>query len=476
MWLLPPLKVISISTENNIVVVFSAQPSKESIKKAFSLSEEGQTVSGVFSFDDKSVVFIPLNGLRANHEYNITISTVAEDKKGNSLLRDFEYNFFTKQDIEIPHILGINPANESNLTLVPETISVAFSKTMDTVSFERALSISPSIPHVLEWNTEHTAVDIIPVKPLVKGTRYTITINTTLTDTYRNALLTTFRSTFLYGLDRNPPENTITWETTSGDTSGLLTPNIINQDIPSDSDFIIVFDKSVQIDAIAGFIEINPPIGITVIPDIISGNSARITLNHKPEWNKNYTLKLKRGITDTFGNKTETDILFPLVFNTEKHRPVTFAGGVLKNNLEYKFINSTTDFSSITLDVIHFNPGNLTAVSTELYYAFRISGEAESISLVSAMQAISISTRNACAYISIRTMNFLTPDAPNNEYNTIYALLDDNGEGKLIILKMGIDIENTENRGLIIFSIRNDISDNLGNTMVDSINLTLNKQ
>jgi len=473
MWLLPPLEIVSISTENNITIVFSSQPSEVSIKKAFSLTEEGQTVSGSFLFNNKTVIFIPLNGLRVNHEYNITISTIAEDERGNSLLRDFEYRFFTKTDTTAPQILNITPANENDLTIAPEKITITFSKPIDTVSFERALSISPSITHVLEWNTENSVVDIVPIRPLVGGTRYTITINTTLTDIYRNALLTTFRSTFLYGLDRDPPEAIVSWETPNG-TSDSLVPDIVNQGIPSDSFFVIEFDKQVLIDAIVGFIQITPPIGFTVTPDLVSRQSARITLNQKPEWSKNYTLRLRSGITDTFGNRIEEDIFFPLVFNTEKHRPVTFVGGVLKNNLEYAFINSTTDFSSITLDVIHFNPTNQTPVTTELYYAFRISDEAASISLISAMQAISITTTNACAFISIRTMNFLTPADP--EFDAIYAMLDDNGEGKLSIIKMTIDIENTENRGFIIFSIRNDISDNFGNTMVDSINITLNKQ
>jgi len=472
-WLLPPLEVVSITAENTVNIVFSAQPSEESIIKAFSMTEEGQSVSGTFSFNDKTVVFSPLNGIRTNYEYYIIISTTAEDKNGNSLLKDFEYRFYTKQDIENPEILDIIPANESNLILAPEKISITFSKTIDTVSFEKSVSISPSITYILEWNNEFTAVDIIPAKPLNEGTRYTITVNTTLTDIYRNAMLSAFRSTFLYGFDRNPPEILIYHETKNG-VSDLIIPDIINQNIPSDSDFIIEFNKRVQIESIAGFVEITPSISITVIPDIAAKNSARIQLNQKPEWEKSYTIKLKKGITDTFGNKTEEDIIFPIVFNLEKHRPVVFSGGALVNNTEYELINSATNYSAITLDVVHFVPGGNTETPTELYYAFRISNDAHSLSLVSAMQAISISTRNSCAYISLRTMNFLT--AADLEYDDIYALLDDNNGGKLCILKIGIDIENSDNRGFIIFSIRNNISDNLGNTMVESLSFTLNKQ
>jgi hypothetical protein len=455
------------------MIVFSTQPSQESIKKAFSLIEDGQSVSGTFTFNDKTVQFIPVNGFRDNREYHITITTVAEDNKGNSLLKDFEYIFFTKQDIETPQILDIVPKNESNLTEPPEKISITFSKPVDTFSFERAFSVSPTITHVLEWDTEYSSVDIIPTKPLAGGTRYTLTVSTTLTDIYRNALLTSFTSTFLYGLDKNPPEISVGWKTSDG-TSDSLTPGVVNQEIPSDSDFVIEFDKRIFIDTIAGFIEINPSVSITVTPDLVEKNNARIKLNQKPEWGKNYTLKIKKGITDTSGNKTEAELSYPLIFNAEKHRPVTFAGGILNNNSNYEFINSESDYSSITLDVTYFDPSGHIEKSTELYYAFRISGEADSLILVSAMQAISISTRNSCAYISIRTMKFLT--SADSEYNSIYDLLDDNASGTFCILKIEIDIENSDNRGFIIFSIRNDIKDTLGNTMANSLSFTLNKQ
>jgi hypothetical protein len=250
---------------------------------------------------------------------------------------------------------------------------------------------------------------------------------------------------------------------------------MLNANLPFDSEFNISFDKRIFIDTIAGFIEISPSISFTVIPDLIARNNARLIFNQKPEWDKSYTLKLKNGITDTFGNKTETDFIYPIIFNAEKNRPVTYINGVLDNiGVGYKFINSESDYSTLTLDITYFDPSGNEERSTELYYAFCVSAEADNLSLASAMQAISISTRNSCAEISIRTMKILTSTDP--EFNTIYSLLDDGSGGNICILKIGIDVKNRDNRGLIIFSIRNDIADNLGNTMIASLNFTLNKQ
>ena len=472
-WLLPHMELITISTDENIKMTFSTQPSEESVKKAFSMTEDDISITGYFTFYDTTAVFEPLNGLRNNREYQIVVTTTAEDTKGNSLLRDFEYKFNTKQNIELPRVTGIIPANESNLTTQPDKISISFSKPVDTVTFEKALYISPAINYILRWDSTNTAVDIIPLKPLAEGIRYNLTLNTSLMDTSRNTLLTAFTSTFLYGLDRNSPEISIKWESPYG-ASGPVFSGVRNTNIPSDSDLIIEFDKRVSIDAISSFIEINPAISFTTNPDLITKDKMRLKFNQIPEWGKSYTLKVKKGISDTFGNKTETENQYVLVFNAEKFRPPAFAGGVLNNNSDYKLINPSSDYSSLTLDVIYFDPGSHVEKSTELYYAFRISTEADSISLISAMQTISISTGNSCAFISIRTMNFLTKS--DSEYNTISDILDDNSDGKLCILKIGIDIENTDNRGFIGFSIRKDIADNLGNTMIETLNFTLNKQ
>jgi hypothetical protein len=472
-WLLPPLEVVSVSTDGDVKITFSTQPSEESVKKAFSMTEDGQAVTGRFTFTGSAVIFAPVNGLQDNRKYNIVVSTTAEDKKGNSLSRDFKYEFYTKQDMELPRIMEIIPADESDLAVQPDKITIAFSKQVDTASFEKAFSITPVATYVLEWNAGNSIVDIIPIKPLAEGARYKVTVNTALTDIRRNALLASFTSTFLYGLDRDAPEMSVRWES-PGNVSGLLIPETVNTNIPCDSVLVVEFDKPVFIEAMTGFIEIHPSIGITVTPDLVAKNNARIQFNQKPEWDKGYLLKFKKGIADTFGNKTETETQYPLVFNAEKNRPVTYIGGVLNNNSNYEFINFISNYSPITLDVVYFDPSGHVEKSTELYYAFRISAEADCLSLVSAMQSVSISTRNSCAYISLRTIKFLT--ASDIEFDAINNLLDDNGDGKLCVLKIGVDIENTDNRGFIVFSIRRDIADNLGNTMIEALNFTLNKQ
>jgi hypothetical protein len=468
-WFLPPLEVVSLSTDGEVRIVFSAQPSDTSIKQAFSMSEDGKQLSGSFGFQDQTVIFRPVNGLRDYCEYKISISTVAEDTKGNSLLHDFEHVFYTKQDLETPAVISVTPADESSLALQPHFIGIGFSEPVDRDSFARALNISPAFAHVLNWNAGSSAVEIIPVKPLSEGSRYTLTISTELRDLRNNHLLNPFTSTFLYGLDKNKPVISLGWETEAG-LSGVLTAAVPNGNIPSDCELVLTFDKRIAIDSIAGYIDISPSISRTVIPDLVNRNTARVIFNNTPEWNKPYTIKIKQGITDTFGNKTDTDTDYVIVCNHEKDRPVTFLGGALNIISEWKKIDRSTDYSELTLNVVDFPIS--TDKTTVMLYAFRISSEADALSLISAMQAVSISTGNSCAYISIRTMRIMT----QAEYvaSPLYAMVDNTG--KICALEIGLEIENSDNSGLITFTIREGIADSLLNTMIETQLFTLNKQ
>ncbi|GHV89517.1 hypothetical protein AGMMS50268_00200 [Spirochaetia bacterium] len=471
-WLLPPLEVLSVSTEEDIRISFSAAPTEASLRKAFSLTADGAGLQGDFFFNGQEVVFKPLNGLQEGREYYLLISTIAEDHRGNSLLKDFQHRFYTKEDLGRPRLVSIEPQNETSLILPPEAITLVFSKPVDINSFTASLRISPSITHVLEWNEDCSAVRIIPVKPLTEGTRYTITVSTALTDLSRNKLQSPFNSTFLFGLDRSPPLCYLGWESPSI-PGGDLVPALPNGHVPSDSKMRLSFNKKVAVESLAGLISISPSLGLTFTPDLERRDRGTISFSQKPEWGKPYTLSIRKGISDTLGNKTEEDIEFPLVFNHGNFKPPVFAWGGLKNQAVMERISGDTDFSTISFDPAYFQEKREREM--DLYLVFRITAEADSLSLVSAMGAISISATNGCAEISIRTMRVLS----EAEYalSDIYDAAAVPGEGeKLCAVKIGIEFENVKQLGLIIFSIGRELSDSLGNTMTGNITLSYNKQ
>jgi hypothetical protein len=469
-WFLPPLEVVSVAVEPDIRLAFSARPSVSSVRKAFTLTEDGVTVSGDFSFDGKNVGFKPVNGIRQNRAYQITVTTVAEDEKGNSLLQDFFYGFYTKPDTEAPLVRAVFPPDGSVLENAPSEIAFTFSKPVSENSFVNALKITPSLNHVLVWNGARSAVSVTPLTGLSYG-RYTVSISTALSDEYGNTLLLPFSATFLYGTDLSAPACTLGWadKTSSTGAIGALTAT---HNIPSDSEIIITFDEKVAIETIAGFLEITPTVAFSLTPDIQSGDRAVISFTGKPAWNTPYELVIRKGIADIAGNKTKDDARYTIVFDNPAFKPVYFAGAFLKNGGAYNPINSSTDFSALVLNAADFP--QTSARDTDLYAAFSLSPQAAAISIVSAMRHISISTTNGCAAVSLRTINILTDAEVPDEIAGF--IIPEDADDTICVLKAGLEITNEINNGFVLFTFGESISDNLGNTMNESRVFTYNKQ
>jgi hypothetical protein len=471
-WLLPPLEVLSVSTQGELRIDFSAPPTPASIRKAFSMTEDGVNLFGDFEFQGSRVIYRPVNGLREGREYFVLIGTEAEDEKGNSLEREFRYRFRTKEDTEGPLVVSISPSDESILLLPPETIFLRFSEPVDPQSFGEALRISPSIDHILRWDTEDSAVEIIPLKPLDEGTRYTLSLSTALRDRFRNAMLLPYSATFLYGPDQEAPVFSLEWENPAG-LRGSLEAEKLNRNIAGDAEFFLVFNKKIAIESAPGFLEINPSLGMSFTPDLVNRDRGKISFSQKPEWNKPYTLIVKQGIADSLGNKTPQDTRFPLLFDRGDFRPPVFVRGFLKNDSVYEPMGGGSNFTSITLDALNFP--TQTEKETELYLVFKVSEEADLLSLVSAMSSISISASNGCVNISVKTIEILNQAAYAG--SPVYDPLEQPEPGeKFCALLVGIEIENTTRQGMVTIRVDGDLADSLGNTLGEDLSIVWNKQ
>jgi hypothetical protein len=429
-------------------------------------------LSGSFFFDNEYVVFTPVNGIQQNRTYTVTVTTIAEDWSGNSLLNDFEYQFYTKPVTEAPDILSIYPENESVILTEPSALVFTFSKPVSEQSFIQAFKIAPSVNHFLEWNSDFTSVSVLPASPMDYG-RYTVSVSTNLTDEYENRLLNAFTSTFLYGTDKIEPEYTMIWKS-GNSASGEILSGTVTDKIPLDAEIHITFNETVAIESIAGFFTITPSTGFTVTPDLQTKKDAVITFTKPPVWNETYALTIHKGIEDMYGNKTSSDTHYTLLFNNSLYKPISFKGAFFDTTTAYKQINSLTNYTELTLAAGNFPQGSTIPADTFLYVVFNISLDADGIFLPSAMRNISISTTNGCVSISVKTMTALTDSELKS--SPFYTYLNLEPDDNLTAVKLGIEVYNQNKNGLITFYFGQDISDSLGNKMTEDYSFTYSKQ
>jgi hypothetical protein len=477
-WLLPPLKVLSCSLEENGVFFnFSAAPQEESILKAFSMTEDGTRLEGRFAFNGTETRFYPVNGIREGRAYKVSLSTTAEDQRGNSLETDYHREFFTRSEGEAPRVVSVLPADGSVLVEAPEEIRLRFSEAVDPVSFEEALRISPAPSFVIQWEDDYREALIRPVRPLSMGTRYSITVSTALLDRSRNAMVLPFTSSFLLGDDRSPPEGGLEWS--NGAESGPLIRNQPNRGLPPDAEFILSFSRDLAVESLGAYIEIQPSLGLSINAEGESRRLVRISLTRKPAWGESHALIIRRGIAADGSWESAEDLFFPLVFDSPRFIPPRFLGGFFDTGTEIKKMSEGADFDSLFLDPVIFPPVTGGTTATELCLLFTVSQEAAAMSPAiapaSAMEGFSISAGNGCAYISIKKLQVL------NEASYRAGIFNDSGlaagDGEeLCALIYGLEIENTQRQGLIVFSIGSTLKDRLGNSLGRDINITWNKE
>jgi hypothetical protein len=473
-WLLPPLRVLSCSLEEDregIFFHFSAVPKEESILKAFSMTEDGRRLEGRFVFTGEETQFYPVNGIGEGRTYTVSLSTAAEDQQGNSLEEDYHREFFTGAEGEAPHIVLVLPADGSVLAEAPEEIRLCFSEAVDPLSFEEALGINPSPSYVIRWEGDRE-VFIRPVKPMDMGKRYTITISTALLDRSRNSMVLPFSSSFFLGNDRSAPEPGLKWINAAAEAP--LVRDRLNTGLPPDAEFIINFSRDVAIESLGAYIETRPSLGLSINAEGDSRSRARISLTRQPAWGENYTLIVRRGIGAEGSWETAEDLFFPLAFDAPQFRPPEFLGGFFDIKNKIKNLSEKTDFDSLSLDPVIFRPVTGGIEATELCLVFAVSPEAASISPSSAMEAFSISASNGCAYISIKKLRILDEASYRSSSFNDGSL--EGGGKRLCALVYGLEIENTQQQGLIIFSIRSTLEDLLGNSLGRDINITWNKE
>jgi hypothetical protein len=450
---------------------FSASPNEESILKAFSMTEDGRRLEGRFAFTGEETRFYPVNGIGKGRTYGVSLSTVAEDQKGNSLEEDYHREFFTGAEGEAPRIVSVFPADGSILEKAPEEIRLCFSEAVDPISFTEALGISPSPDYVIRWEGDREAL-IQPVKPLDMGKRYTITVSTALLDLSRNSMVLPFSSSFFLGNDRSVPEPSLEWFNAAAAAS--LARDQPNTGLPPDAEFIISFSRDLAVESLGAYIEIRPSLGLDINAEGNSRSRARISLTRKPAWGEHYTLIVRKGIGAEGSWESTEDLFFPLVFDAPQFMPPEFLGGFFDGKTGIKNLSEQTDFDSLSLDPVIFQPVDGGTEATELCLVFAVSPEAASIAPSSAMEAFSISASNGCAYISIKKLRIL--DEASYRASVFNDPSLEGGGKKLCALVYGLEIENTQRQGLIVFSIRSSLADLLGNPLGRDISVTWNKE
>lgn len=453
-----------------IVVNFTSNIEGEKVKDSFSLVEGGKVSTGIFSVNGSSLIFYPVCGIQNNYDYELTISTQAEDINGKSLKEKFSYKFTTKKNKGKLEVISINPSNETILENEIEEIEIKFSKPVIKKSFHSVFFIEPPVENAILFNEDLTQVKVRLLEPISKGIQYNIKITADLEDIYKNHMAKDFISKFQYGMDTVPPAFEISFIDENGMEKELQEMPLENHFVPNEGSIKLRFNEKISMDYLGSYIEMYPSsIKYSYETDKKNGNFVDIKFSGK--FKDTCILKIKKGIEDIFGNEIESDKKFQLCFDCEKFRPVKFYKAYIQvdDKENYRELSTETQYTHINLDPVYF-ANDRAPKETSMFLLFNVSEKSEGLDFFSAVDALSFNTTNSCCRIIIRKAEIFPVS------RLLYLLKEKEPiEGKLCSIKFTLNISNTNREGLIEMNIFDSVRDSLGNKIDGSYCLAFNK-
>lgn len=451
---------ISIEDEGNITVslTFSIAPEYSSIESSFSLTEDGYPLKGRFIWQDRNCVFQPAAPLKANKDYIITLGTEAQTERGLSLENKFEGRFSTRINNNRPIIKSIEPGNESIILDNWQEIKFEFNEVVLKSSCENDILFSPSMNGSWQLLNGGKTALFIPKEKWINNETYKITVLSTFKSSIENQIGKNFVSRFTVLDDKIPAEISavyafnddnetllLPYDSDTGDINSLIYENSLFDNLCR---LKLLFTKEVDVSGIQNYITIEPSLKFHI--DNLPGfsDTIEITLTDTPEWGSRFLIKIKQGIQDRAGNKSEKTAIYRILANAGNSKPPKLVG----LRLPESFVDVNTDgikklvftpddlFEYIIIDSSNYPNWTVKSLNFELY--FEMADDA-GLNLFSLRDLFRIETTNNALYFSPKAVidhNF-TQTSPAVEFAEFYRV------------EVRGEIENTTNFGIIKFYI-----------------------
>jgi hypothetical protein len=133
--------------------------------------------------------------------YTVTVTTSVADVSAQNLASPFVYSFTTANALTVT---STNPANGANFIPQNQLSMITFSNNLQSGTVNTTnVTISPAVGGYLVSLSPSNVIDVDPNGPnLALNTTYTITVSTSVLDTFGQALISNFSFSFTVS---NPP-------------------------------------------------------------------------------------------------------------------------------------------------------------------------------------------------------------------------------------------------------------------------------
>ncbi len=467
----PGEDVGSPSDISEVELIFNREPEPVCTEGAFSITTEGTEVPGRVSIEGTALTFVPYSQMEDNTDYEIKLTTSAEDSKGNSLLEDFQAKFRIGERGQRPLIVSVSPADDETVDDQQKPVAVVFNTPVSLDSVLSAFSISPSVTGVSKLDTNLTVFTFTPAEKLEWQQEYTIVISTDLKSTNGYALSEEYSSSFRVGTDEEPPS--ITSAVSDEGSLNLIASTSDGQEInvntgwEKDWGIRLGFSEEVERGSAEAAITVEPDIDFDItFNDSVNPSEMLINFNDDLSWHELYRIAVSTGMSDLQDNCIEEEYIYYIFVDDPGSSPPLLERVNMSpdGGTGFCIYDAETPAAAVSShEILDTSGGDATEDPYYIDYYFGLADGAE-LPFFGLVENFLISPEDSCILVSYLDFQIFnpgdslaaasapvpTPEADQGVVRLITSLTDDAGQS-----------------GLILFQIYSDLTDSLGNSMTE---------
>lgn len=467
-----PLEICAWTTDDlTVSVMFNREPEHVRAEEAFSITANGIEPPGRISWDGAMLIFTAFTPLYDSVEYEIKVTTAAEDIYGNSLDEEFRVKFRTGDEGSRPEIMSVTPAEGAHVENQFQEIIIIFDQPVNFDSLLESFSISPDITGTSVLNSSSDIFTFAPTEAWDWQQKYTVEISTELKTVLGYRLSENFLSAFTVGTDEVSPQISTA---ASVDEAVILlespsdNPAIqVNSGWEKDSPVRISFTEEIDHPSAESSVSIEPAVQLDIsFDESRSPADMIIDFEDNLEWRKLYRIAISTALKDLQDNCLEKERIYYIFIDGSSSAPPKVKRVDLIPGVGVGFCLFDEDnpaAAEISHQILDTSGGDALQNPFFIDYYFNLAANAE-LPFFEFTDNFLISPASSCTaftYLNFQLFN------PGDAVDTA-ALPRPTPTADQAVLRLITSLsDSSTSSGTILFQIFSDLSDSLGNSMTE---------
>lgn len=153
-------------SDSPVIIHFNTEMNKNDTEGILQISSDNGTVRGDKFWKGNALYFVPVSGWTAGIRYTLSLNGTVRSTDGRDLRIEKYVSFYAINKNSPPFLESFSPQNGESKSINNVVFEFCFSRMMDRLSVESALSLDGIGSKIFEWSANDQILKVTPDKPL----------------------------------------------------------------------------------------------------------------------------------------------------------------------------------------------------------------------------------------------------------------------------------------------------------------------